>query len=303
MEGLQRLQVFVNVVQHGNMSSAGRHLGLSPATVSRQVSALEHELGCLLLSRSSRKVTLTEAGRIYHSRIERILQQIIDTNEEVAALQSNPRGMLRVHSRTLVGHLHVAPLIPEFLKRYPEITVDLQLSNRVVGLIEENIDIDIRIGKLIDSSLSARKLAPAERVLCASADYLRGRAPIERPEDLLQHNCLSYRINLGRSVWRFRRGSEALEEIAVRGNFQTDNGLALLTATLSGAGVALMPDWSVRAELLSGRLVRLLPEYEITHMEFDNGIYAVFQRSPLMSAKTRVFIDFLASALSERLRR
>jgi len=303
MEGLQRLQVFVNVVQHGNMSSAGRHLGLSPATVSRQVSALEHELGCLLLSRSSRKVTLTEAGRIYYSRIERILQQIIDTNEEVAALQSNPRGMLRVHSRTLVGHLHVVPLIPEFLKRYPEITVDLQLSNRVVGLIEENIDIDIRIGKLIDSSLSARKLAPAERVLCASADYLRGRPPIERPEDLLQHNCLSYRINLGRSVWRFRRGSGALEEIAVQGNFQTDNGLALLTATLTGSGVALMPDWSVRAEILTGRLVRILPDYEITHMEFDNGIYAVFQRSPLMSAKTRVFIDFLATALTDRLRR
>jgi DNA-binding transcriptional LysR family regulator len=303
MDGLQRLQVFVNVVQHGNMSSAGRHLGLSPATVSRQVSALENELGCLLLSRSSRKVTLTEAGRIYYSRIERILQQLIDTNEEIAALQTNPRGMLRVHSRTLVGHLHVVPLVPAFLKRYPEITVDLQLSNRVVGLVEENIDVDIRIGKLIDSSLSARKLAPAERVLCASAEYLRGRPPIERPKDLLEHNCLSYRINLGRTVWRFRRPGEALEEIPIQGTFQTDNGLALLTATLGGTGVALMPDWSVSADLAAGRLLRVLPEYEITHMEFDNGIYAVFQRSPLMSAKTRVFIDFLASALAERLRR
>lgn len=303
MDGLQRLQVFINVVQHGNMSSAGRHLGLSPATVSRQVSALENELGCLLLSRSSRKVTLTEAGRIYYSRVERILQQLSDTNEEIAALQTNPRGMLRVHSRTLVGHLHVVPLVPAFLSRYPEITVDLQLSNRVVGLVEENIDVDIRIGKLIDSSLSARKLAPAERVLCASPEYLHGRPPIERPKDLLEHNCLSYRINLGRTVWRFRRPDGSLEEIPIQGTFQTDNGLALLTATLSGTGVALMPDWSVSADLAAGRLLRVLPDHEITHMEFDNGIYAVFQRSPLMSAKTRVFIDFLASALAERLGR
>jgi DNA-binding transcriptional LysR family regulator len=175
------------------------------------------------------------------------------------------------------------------------------MSNRVIDVVEQNIDVDIRIGKLVDSSLVARKLAASERVVCAAPAYLKGRTPVAHPTDLAGHNCLTYRINVGRTVWRFLDGAGTLQEIPVQGSLTTDNGYALLNATLAGVGVALMPDWSVRDHLASGRLVRLLPGYRVSHIEFDNGIYAVFQKSRHMSAKVRAFIDYLAAAFEQRL--
>ena len=162
MEWLRSMRLFVGVVQNGSLSAAGRQHGLSPASVSRHISALEESVGGRLLNRTSRKLTLTEAGEIYFHKVEHILQQILEANESVAQLQSVPRGTLRVHSRMLVGHQYIVPALPEFMKQYPDITVDLLLSNHAVDLVEQNIDVDIRIGKLVDSSLIARKLA-AER--------------------------------------------------------------------------------------------------------------------------------------------
>jgi DNA-binding transcriptional LysR family regulator len=295
------MRIFVAVVQNGSLSSAGRQLGLSPASVSRHIGALEKTLGCRLVNRTSRKLTLTEAGELYYTKVGEILHQIAEANESVAELQAQPRGTLRVHSRVLVGHLHIVPLLSEFLARYPQITVDLLMSNRVIDVVEQNIDVDIRIGKLVDSSLVARKLAASERVVCAAPAYLKGRTPVAHPTDLAGHNCLTYRINVGRTVWRFLDGAGTLQEIPVQGSLTTDNGYALLNATLAGVGVALMPDWSVRDHLASGRLVRLLPEYRVSHIEFDNGIYAVFQKSRHMSAKVRAFIDYLAAAFEQRL--
>ena len=301
MDWIQPMRIFVSVVQNGSLSSAGRQLGLSPASVSRHISALEESLGCRLVNRTSRKLTLTEAGELYFARVEQILQQVAEAKDSVSQLQTMPRGTLRVHSRMLVGQLHIAPALPAFLAQNPEVKVDLLLSNRVVDLVEQNIDIDVRIGKLIDSSLVARQLAVSERILCAAPSYLASRPAIAKPADIAAHNCLTYRINLGRTVWRFIDQRGVLEEIAVTGNLQSDNGHALLTAALGGAGAALMPDWAIRDELASGRLRRLLPHYRISHVEFDNGVYAVFQKSRHMSAKVRVFIEFLAATFRERL--
>ena len=299
---MQPIRIFVAVVQNGSLSSAGRQLGLSPASVSRHIRALEESLGCRLVNRTSRQLTLTEAGELYYAKVGEILQQIAEANASVAELQAQPRGTLRVHSRVLVGHLHLVPVLPEFLARYPEVSVDLLMSNRVIDVVEQNIDVDVRIGKLVDSSLVARKLAASERVICAAPKYLAGRPAIRTPSDLATHNCLTYHINFGRTVWRFLDNAGALQEIPVEGSLTTDNGYALRSATLAGIGVALMPDWSVRDELAAGHLMRLLPEYRVSHIEFDNGIYAVFQKSRHMSAKVRVFIDYLAEAFGERLR-
>ena len=302
MEWLRSMRLFVSVVHNGSLSAAARQHGLSPASVSRHISALEENVGGRLLNRTSRKLTLTEAGELYYVKVGEILQQIAEANDSVAELQAQPRGTLRVHSRVLVGHLHVVPLLPDFLARYPEVNVDLMMSNRVIDVVEQNIDVDVRIGKLVDSSLVARKLATSERVVCAAPRYLAAHPAIEAPADLAAHNCLTYRINVGRTVWRFLDGAGALEEIPVTGNLTMDNGYALLAATLAGAGVALMPDWSVRDDLAAGRLRRILPGYRASHVEFDNGIYAVFQKSRHMSAKVRAFIDYLAEAFEERLR-
>jgi DNA-binding transcriptional LysR family regulator len=294
------MRLFVGVVQNGSLSAAGRQHGLSPASVSRHISALEESVGGRLLNRTSRKLTLTEAGEIYFHKVEHILQQILEANDSVAQLQSVPRGTLRVHSRMLVGHQYIVPALPDFMKQYPDIIVDLMLSNHAVDLVEQNIDIDIRIGKLVDSSLIARKLISSERIVCATPKYLARTGPVASPTDLAAHNCLTYRLNLGRTVWRFKEPDGEVIEVPVTGKFQTDNGQAILAATLADVGIALMPDWSIRDELADGRLKRLFPKHRVSWEAFENGVYAVYQKSRHQSKKVRAFVEFVATLFKQK---
>jgi DNA-binding transcriptional LysR family regulator len=187
IDSLQPMRIFVSVVQNGSLSSAARQLGLSPASVSRHISALEEGLGCRLVNRTSRKLTLTEAGELYFAKVEQILHQIAEANDSVGELQSLPRGTLRVHSRMLVGHLFLVPALPRFLAQNPDVKLDLLLSNRVVDLVEQNIDVDVRIGKLVDSSLVAKRLA-VSGACCARrppiADVRRSRRPRISPRTI-----------------------------------------------------------------------------------------------------------------------
>lgn len=301
MEWLRSMRLFVGVVQNGSLSAAGRQHGLSPASVSRHISALEESVGGRLLNRTSRKLTLTEAGEIYFQKVEHILQQVLEANDSVAQLQSVPRGTLRVHSRMLVGHQYIVPALPDFMKQYPDITVDLQLSNHAVDLVEQNIDVDIRIGKLVDSSLIARKLVASERIVCATPKYIARAAPISSPTDLTAHNCLTYRLNLGRTVWRFKEPDGEVVEVPVTGTFQTDNGQAILAATLADVGIALMPDWSIREELAAGKLKRLFPKHRVSWEAFENGVYAVYQKSRHQSKKVRAFVEFVGALFKQRM--
>lgn len=301
MEWLRAAELFVNVVQLGSLSAAARRSGVSPATVSRIIRSLEEDVGGRLLNRTSRKLNLTEAGEVYFAKVEQILHQIQEANDSVARLQATPRGTLRIHSRMLVGNQYIVPALPGFMERFPEISIDLMLSNYVVDLVAQNIDVDIRIGKLEDSSLIARKLAHAERVVCTTRGYLERNPPIAIPSDLSRHNCLNYRLHLGRIVWRFVDEAGVLTEVPVSGSLQSDNGQALLMAARAGQGIAMMPDWAVRDELASGELVRLFPEYRVSHLEFDNGIYAVFQQSRQVPTKVRVFVDYIAAHFKEHL--
>jgi DNA-binding transcriptional LysR family regulator len=300
MDSLRALRVFAIIVRSGSLSAAGRQIGMSPASVSRHVTSLEDRIGSRLLNRSSRKLTLTEAGELYFQYAEQILHQLEEAERSVSQLQGTPRGTLRVHSRLLFGTQHLIDVMPEFLKKYPEIKIDLMLSNEVIDLVEQNIDVDIRIGKLQDSSLIAKKLLGSERVLCASPGYLQNAAPLETPHDLANHNCLTYRLNMGRTVWRFADAADMITEVPVEGSFQSDYGPALRQMALADAGIALMPDWSVKDDLESGQLVRLFDDLRISYAAFENGIYAVYQPSRYMSAKVRVFIDFLIAVCKDR---
>jgi DNA-binding transcriptional LysR family regulator len=300
MDSLRALRVFTIIVRSGSLSAAGRQIGMSPASVSRHVTSLEDRIGSRLLNRSSRKLTLTEAGELYFQYAEQIVHKLEEAELSISQLQGSPRGTLRVHSRLLFGTQHLIAAIPEFLKRYPEIKIDLMLSNEVIDLVEQNIDVDIRIGKLQDSSLIAKKLLGSERVLCASPGYLERSAPLQAPHDLANHNCLTYRLNMGRTVWRFADSNDMITEVPVEGSFQSDYGPALRQMALADAGIALMPDWSVKDDLESGHLVRLFDDFRISYAAFENGIYAVYQPSRYMSAKVRVFIDFLVAVCKER---
>jgi DNA-binding transcriptional LysR family regulator len=300
MEWFRAMRLFASVVQHGSLSSAARQAGLSAASVSRQIGALETALGCRLVNRTSRVLTLTEAGETYLRHVELVLQRVAEANASVAELQSVPRGTLRVHSRMLVGQQYLVPALPTFLARYPETSVDLLLSNDVVNLVERNIDVDIRIGKLEDSALMFRKLTTSERLVCAAPAYIERADPIAAPADLARHNCLTYNLDPRRTVWRFIDEAQRMLEVQVNGNLRSDNGPALLEATRAGLGVALMPDWSIRDDLATGRLVRLFPRHRVSYTEFDNGVYAVYQRSRHMTAKMRVFIAFMEELFRRR---
>lgn len=302
MEWLKAAKVFESVVHAGSLSAAARRQGLSPASVSRHVGDLENALGVRLLNRSSRRLSLTEAGRVYFDRIEEILVQIAEAENAVGQLAAVPQGLLRVHSRMLVGQQYIVPALGRFVEAHPGVRIDLQMSNFPRDIVSEGIDVDIRIGKLADSALVARKLASSRRMLVAAPRYLATRAAPERPEDLAQHSCLTYRLDLGDAVWRFRRAGEPDREVAVGGVLQSDDGRALLAAVEDGLGIALMNDWSVRMQVARGRLVPVLEAWDVSHLtSFDSGIYAVFQKSRHLPLKTRTFVDFLGAEFRSRL--
>jgi DNA-binding transcriptional LysR family regulator len=299
MDSLAGMRLFMRVVQAGSFSAAGRQIGLSPASVFRAINALEDMLGARLLNRSSRKLTLTEAGELYSAKLEQILGEIDDTHAEVTQLQLAPRGTLRIHTRVSLGIHHLAPLLPVFLAQYAELKIDLRLSDTPIDLAEENIDVDIRVGEVTGSSFLIQKLGSSPRLLCASPAYLARHAPVRLPEDLKIHNCLTFRSDENQPMWRFLRGTE-LTELRISGSLQADHGDVLREAALAGLGVVLLPAWSVEADLLAGRLVPLLLEYEATPFGFDHDLYVVTHKARHRSLKVRLFLSFLVKAFRER---
>ena len=302
MDHIKAMRLFLTVVQTGSLSGAGRQSGLSPASVSRQITALEDDLGVRLLNRTSRRLSLTEAGQVYLEHAERLLQDIDELRDAVTQMAVKPRGTLRIQSRISLGTQHVAPLIPTFLALYPDLKIDLWLTDNDLDLTEHGIDLAIRTGDLSDSTLIGRRLASSPRVICASPEYWSEHGKPETPEAIIDHNCLTYRFEFGTAatLWQFRTDEGQSMNIQVNGNFQTNNGEALRVAALSGLGVAMLPAWSVKDHLKTGSLERVLSEYETTVSDLDFGIYAVYLSRRNLSAKTRLFVDHLVTEFSKQ---
>ncbi len=300
MKALDTLRVFVVTLQKGSLLAAGKSLGLSPATVSRRISALEEELGVQLLDRVSRTLKATEAGLGFARRAESILEAMAEAEESARTLRSRPEGKLRVHARTMIGIRLIAPLIRRFCEAHPSITVDLILSDGPVNIVEGNFDVDIRTGRFNDSSFAMRRLTDVEEVLVASPGYLKAHPPVAAPQDLLAHNCLTYRKSEEPTRWQYREGrdGEAVRELAIQGNFHSNSGEVLRASAIAGMGLALLAEPTVRDALRDGSLVRVLPGVRITNTTFDNGVFAVFRAGPLLPQKVRLFIDFLGEAFA-----
>lgn len=297
---------FVATVRGGSFSEAGRQLGCTPSAVSRQVGALEADLGVRLFTRTTRRLSLTEAGATLFEQAERILGEIDDMQESVRAVDARPRGLLSVTAPIVYGRLHLAPLLPGFIARYPEVHLNLVLSDSVVDLLENDIDVAVRIAALPDSSLIARRLAPVERVICASPAYLERRGTPAIPAQLTEHDCLPFRFHTAASVWRAGsnvwrlQGEAGVEEIVVSGPFTANNADALVTAALAGLGLILVPTWLVSDHLRDGALRPVLSDYVVSPSDLEMAIYAVYPSGRFLSPKTRAFIDFLVEALGER---
>lgn len=291
------LRVFSEVARAGSFSRAARVLRLSKSAVSKYVAGLEDMLGVKLLRRTTRHVSLTEDGTNYLGRVRHILEEFDDANRSLSGAGAPPRGTLRVNSALAFGVRHIAPAIPHFLRRYPEIRIDLELADRFVDLVEEGFDLAIRIGALNDSSLVVRRLARARILLVAAPAYLEAQGVPRSPAGLADHACLLYRGRHGFSEWRLDDGS-AMRAFRVSGPMVSNNGEALAAAACGGLGIARLPAFMIENEIKDGRLVEILPECRPE----SEPVHAVFPSSQHLSQKVRLFTDFLAGHLGRHVR-
>lgn len=296
MDRLDSMEAFVRVAESRSFSEAARRLNLSKSVISRQVSGLEAELGARLFHRTTRSLTLTEVGAAYLERCQRILADIEEANLSVSNLQAAPRGKLKVSAPVPFTIQHLAPILPDFMDRYPEMEIDLSLNDRFVNLVEEGFDLAIRIGKLNDSSLIARFLAPANIAVVASADYLAKRGRPCTPDDLDQHCCLLYSNLATADEWSFVAHDGKKISVEVSGRLRANNGDVLRQAALGGLGLVMLPTFIVGADLQAGTLVRVLEEFVPQQV----GVYAVYPHARHLSPKVRAFVDFLAERFGPR---
>jgi DNA-binding transcriptional LysR family regulator len=294
MDRLTSLTAFVRVVDTGGFSAAGRRLNMSTTMVSNHVQALEERLGVRLLHRTTRKVSLTEIGKAYYDRCIQILADIEQADDIAGAMQSAPRGTLRIYTATHVVQF-IAPVVSEFLAAHPEVKVDLSMGEGTIDLIEEGFDVAIRLTPPPDSSLIVRNLATWRHVLCCSHGYIEAHGRPEQLSELAERNCLRH-MNYPYDEWRFvdRKGTPASARIS--GRLVCNSGETLRRAALDGIGIALAAGFLVHDDLESGRLVRLLPEYR--PIEFS--MIAVYPHRHHLSAKVRTFIDMLVHHASEQ---
>jgi DNA-binding transcriptional LysR family regulator len=281
---------FVRVAETGSFSEAARRLGLSKSMISRQVSSLEADLGVRLLHRTTRSLSPTEAGRGYLERCQRILADLDEANLLVSHLQAVPRGRLRVSAPLSFGIGHLTACLPEFLDRYPEIELDMGFTDRHVDLVEEGWDVAVRIGRLVDSSLIVRRLAPIRRLAAASPGYLARRGTPTHPEDLTGHDCLTHG-NMVHSEWRFIDSDGRPMQVEVKGRFHADNGDVLRALALAGQGIVLLPSFFIGDDIREGRLVPLLESC----IPLDASLNAVYPHGRHLSPKVRAFVDHLAA--------
>ncbi len=296
MEDLSAMAVFARVVEMESFSGAARALGLSKSAVSKRVGRLEDRMGLRLLNRTTRRLSLTEAGAAFYEGCRRVVAEAEAAERAVTRLASAPRGRLKVNAPMSFGVRHLAPALPDFMARYPELNVDLTLNDRVVDLVEEGFDVAVRIARLADTSLIARRLAPNRLVLCAAPSYLESHGAPRAVEDLKGHECLLYSYQISGDTWILRgpggaNGLGGEQRVRVAGRLRANNGDALLAAALGGLGIAFMPSFICAEDLRAGRLARLLPGWRDAA---DSMIAAVYPASRNLSPKVRVFVDFLA---------
>lgn len=283
-------ELLVNVIESGSFSAAAGAAGLSKSYVSRQISELENHLGTKLVNRTTRKLALTETGRAYVNRCRDILEQMEDAEQMVLADQANPRGKLRISVAGAFGERYIAPAAVRYMQRFPSVSIELSFSNRTVDLLEEGFDLAIRAGVLKDSSLIARRIASRNLILCASRDYLDANGVPDSLKSLKRHNCLVG----SRRQWRLREAdSNRHVDVSVHGNWESNNGYALLAAARQGIGIVQLPEFYVHDDLKAGRLLEVMADHKPT----DMAVWAVYPSNRHLSPKIRLFVEYLVEEL------
>ena len=290
MDRLQSMEAFVRVAELGSFAGAAKAMDLSRAMISKHVAALEDRLGARLLHRTTRRLSLTEIGRAYFERARDVIGQVAEADEAANALQTAPRGTLRINVPTGFGIRHLSPALATFQAQYPDLSVDLTLTDRLVDIVDEGFDLAIRIGILQDSTLIARRLAPARLVICAAPAYIAARGMPQHPDDLSTHNCLGYTYASVKDDWPFNGPKGEKRVVRVHGNLIANNGDALRAAAIAGQGIAMLPTFMVGQDLAEGALRVVSPDWSPPTLT----VHAVYPVNRHLAAKVRLFVDFLA---------
>jgi DNA-binding transcriptional LysR family regulator len=292
MDRLTSMTAFTKVVENEGFSAAGRHLNMSPAMVSNHIQALEEHLGARLLNRTTRKVSLTEVGKAYYDRCTQILHDVVEADETASALQSTPRGALRLNISPALAPAMVRP-ITEFVGRYRDASVDMQMTDRMVDLVEEGFDLSIRVTPVPDSTYIVRRLGSYRHILCGTPDYFAEHGTPKVPADLTKHNCLNYSYHPFGQGWRFatKKGEQT---VRVTGNLHCNSSVTLSAMALQGQGLILVPKFLVAEDLEAGRLVSVMNDTRPIAFSID----AYYPHRRHLPAKVRVFIDLLVEHFS-----
>ncbi|SAL69973.1 LysR family transcriptional regulator [Caballeronia cordobensis] len=284
--------LFMRAAALANLSAAAREFGLSPAVASARIAGLERMLGARLLHRTTRRVSVTQEGEIFAAHARELLDAAETARASVGRAREQPHGRLRVTMPSSLGRQHISPLIPAFLRQYPGVAVELRMTDQIVDLVDEGIDLAIRIGALKDSTLVAKKLASNRRVLCASPAYLAAHGTPRHPADLAQHECV---ILADQRDWSFVTPTGVFD-VRVSGRLVTDNGEVIRDALAAGIGIGLKSTWSVAPLIASGELVTVLDDYPLAR---EVAIWAVYPSRAFVPPKTLAFIGFLAAQFGE----
>ena len=295
MDRLLSMTAFAKAVELGSFSAAGEALGMSSQLVGKHVQTLEQQLGVRLLNRTTRRQHLTDIGSTFYERVKIILAEVEAAEALAAETRAVPRGCLRINAPVTFGIHALSPRLPDYLRTYPEVSINLSVSNRYVDVIEDGFDAVFRVGELSDSSLIARSLAPYRLVLCAAPAYLSAHPSIRSPLDLAQHECLGFAHSELRTNWTFD-GPDGRVTVPVSGRLMVDSGESLLPITLAGMGLLLQPLELVQNELETGRLVEVLPEYKVP----TRPMHILYAPDRRITPKLRSFIDFAVTTFGSQ---
>jgi DNA-binding transcriptional LysR family regulator len=295
---LADLELFVAAARRGSFAAVAKECDVDPSSVSRGIAALESALGMRLLQRTTRRMTLTEAGEVYLLRVEPLIEELARAREAATGTSRAPRGALRLTASVSFGQMRIVPLLPELRARYPDLKIECLFTDANVDLIAGRIDLAIRLAPTIEGDLIAAKLMDTHYRVVASPEYLTASAPLSRVSDITRHRCILFNLRPFRTRWIFRHRSGRLEEVPISGDLVLAPAGAIRDAALAGLGPALLPDWLIDEDIAAGRLVNAFPNHTVTATTFDTAAWLVYPSRAYLPGKVRVVIDFLRESMA-----
>lgn len=295
MKEISEMELFVKVVEEGSFSSTARYFGVTPSSISKQVSQLETHLCVRLFQRTTRKQKLTEAGEIYYQHAKRIIEDILTAKLAVSQLSNSPSGNLHITAEVDFALAFIEPLLPDFLQLYPDINIRITMSAGLADIFEGGIDLAIRMGHLEDSSMIARKLMTSHSVICASPQYLKQFGIPQRPDELAQHNCISFKTQSGEITWNFDDSGD-IKCIPIKCRTNVNSLTFLRNLAMANTGIVMIPSWMISEQLKLGQLVPILKSFPM--LPRSTPIHAVYAHNRHLAPKVRVFVDFMVDRLN-----